>query len=87
MRPEGFTLQASAEAGELNILEGKVEKATFLGEAIECLVAAGGKIVTAKIPAKREIVEGQDISLRFGPDACLVLPHEPGLRIPATKSS
>jgi iron(III) transport system ATP-binding protein len=76
VRPEGFTLQASAEAGELNVLDGKVEKATFLGEAIECLVSVDGKIVTAKIPAKREIVEGQDISLRFAPDACLVLPQD-----------
>ncbi len=76
VRPEGFTLQASAEAGEFNVLDGRVEKATFLGEAIECLVSAGGKIVTAKIPAKREIVEGQDISLRFSADACLVLPKD-----------
>jgi iron(III) transport system ATP-binding protein len=77
VRPEGFTLQSSAEAEELNVLQGKVEKATFLGEAIECLVSAGDKVVTAKIPAKREIVEGQDITLRFAPDACLVLPQDP----------
>jgi iron(III) transport system ATP-binding protein len=82
VRPEGFTLLSSAEAGELNVLNGKVEKATFLGEAIECLVSVDGKIVTAKIPAKREIVEGQDISLRFSSDACLVLPQDAGLRLP-----
>jgi iron(III) transport system ATP-binding protein len=76
VRPEGLTLLASAEAGDLNVLEGKVEKATFLGETIECLVSSGGKIVTAKIPARREIVEGQGISLRFAPDACLVLPPD-----------
>jgi iron(III) transport system ATP-binding protein len=76
VRPESFTLLSSAEAGELNVLDGKVEKATFLGEAIECLVSAGNQVVTAKIPAKREIVEGQQILLRFSPDACLILPPE-----------
>jgi iron(III) transport system ATP-binding protein len=76
VRPEGLTLRDFAGAGESNVLDGKVEKATFLGEAIECLVLSGDKIVTAKIPAKREIVEGQDISLRFAPDACLVLPPD-----------
>ena len=76
VRPEGFTLLSSAEAGELNVLDGKVEKATFLGEAIECLVSVGRQIVTAKIPAKREIVEGQQILLRFSPDACLILPPD-----------
>jgi ABC-type Fe3+/spermidine/putrescine transport system ATPase subunit len=76
VRPEGFTLLSSAEAVEQNVLDGKVEKATFLGDAIECLVSVGDQIVTAKIPAKREIVEGQQILLRFGPDACLILPSE-----------
>ena len=76
VRPEGFTLLSSAEAGELNVLDGKVEKATFLGEAIECRVSVGQQIVTAKIPAKREIVEGQQILLRFSPDACLILPPD-----------
>jgi iron(III) transport system ATP-binding protein len=76
VRPEGFTLLSSAESGELNVLDGKVEKATFLGDTIECLVSAGDQIVMAKIPAKREIVEGQQILLRFSPDACLILPAE-----------
>jgi len=77
VRPESFTLQASAEAEELNALEGKVEKATFHGDSIECLVSSGEQIITAKIPAKREIVEGQKILLRFAPDGCLVLPQDP----------
>jgi iron(III) transport system ATP-binding protein len=77
VRPEGFTLLSSAEAGELNVLDGKVEKATFLGDTIECLVSAGKQVVMAKIPAKREITEGQQILLRFSPDACLVLPADP----------
>jgi iron(III) transport system ATP-binding protein len=76
IRPEGFTLLASAEAGELNVLDGKVEKATFLGDAIECIVTAGDQTIMAKIPAKREIVEGQQILLRFSPDACLILPAD-----------
>jgi iron(III) transport system ATP-binding protein len=76
VRPEGFTLLSSAEAQEMNALEGKVEKATFLGDAIECLVSAGEQIINAKIPAKREIVEGQQILLRFAPDACLILPKD-----------
>jgi ABC-type Fe3+/spermidine/putrescine transport system ATPase subunit len=76
VRPEGFTLLSSAEAKELNALEGMVEKATFLGDTIECLVSAGDQIVNAKIPAKREIVEGQKILLRFAPDACLILPKD-----------
>jgi hypothetical protein len=54
-----------------------VEKTVFLGETIECFISAGKQMITAKVPATQEVNEGQDIFLRFSPEASLLLPAEP----------
>jgi hypothetical protein len=61
---------------EGNILEGKVEKAVFLGEKVECQILAGSQIVTTKIPITEEVEEGEKVFLRFDPESCLVLPSD-----------
>ena len=76
VRPEGMSLAASGEEQEANILGGRVEKMVFLGETIECQVLAGSRIVTMKVPITEEISEGEEVFLRFAPEACLVLPEE-----------
>ena len=48
----------------------------FLGETIECQVLAGSRLVTMKVPITEEITEGEEVFLRFAPEACLVLPEE-----------
>jgi len=76
VRPEAFRVSPSEEGTVNNTLEGKVEKSVFLGEAIECFIRSAGKMITAKVSATKDVIDGQSIFLRFSPEACLLLPAE-----------
>jgi iron(III) transport system ATP-binding protein len=76
VRPESMFLAGDGKDKEGNILEGKVEKAVFLGEKVECQILAGSQIVTTKIPITEEVEEGEKVFLRFDPESCLVLPSD-----------
>ena len=75
VRPERLhaTAQRADGAGG-NVLEGELEKATFLGDAIDCQVRVGAQCVRAKLVQIDDFTPGQRIYLRFGPEACVVLP-------------
>lgn len=75
VRPE--RLRATAQRGDEtdgNVLEGELEKATFLGDAIDCQIRVGAQRVRAKLVQIDDFTPGHRIYLRFGPEACVVLP-------------
>ena len=75
VRPESMFAFSDRREHAGNTLEGKVEKAVFLGDAIDCQVKVGSQIVRAKIPQTTEIEEGDRIFLEFSPESCVVLPE------------
>jgi iron(III) transport system ATP-binding protein len=72
VRPESLHGSQNGE-GEGNVLEGKIKKAVFLGDFVDCLVQIGAQVVRAKLPATSELGEGDPIFLRFSPQSCVVL--------------
>jgi len=76
VRPE--CLQAAAEPGngyDGNVLEGKVEKAVFLGDAVDCQAIVGSKTIHAKLAQSADLAPGDRIFLRFAAEDCIVLPR------------
>src|SRR5215475_13101949 len=75
VRPESLH-GSQAVDGEGNILEGKIKKAVFLGDFIDCQVDIGAHVVRTKLPATSDLGEGDRIFLRFAPQSCVVLQHD-----------
>jgi iron(III) transport system ATP-binding protein len=76
VRPESMRTSKRKEGGEGNALEGKVEKAVFVGDSVDCQVSVGTKVVSTKVTLAMEIEEGDRVFLEFHPSECLVLPSE-----------
>ena len=74
IRPESLKASEALERENENVLQGKVEKAIFLGDFIDCQVRVGEQRIRAKLPATTEFNEGTHIFLHFSPQACAVLP-------------
>lgn len=72
VRPESLHSSRNGE-GEGNIMEGKINKAVFLGDLNDCQVLVGPQVIRVKLPATSELAEGDQIFLRFSPKACVVL--------------
>src|ERR687891_793513 len=70
VRPESFLVSATKLAGKLNVLEGRIEKAVFLGDLIDCQIAVGEQAVRAKLHPASDLSQGDRVYLHFEPDAC-----------------
>lgn len=74
VRPESFHVSVEMGRGEVNILEGTVEKSVFLGDFIDCQILVGEQMVRAKLPPTIDLSQGERVFLRFEPHACILLP-------------
>ena len=74
VRPESFLVSATKLAGKLNVLEGRIEKAVFLGDLIDCQIAVGEQAVRAKLHPASDLSQGDRVYLHFEPGACILLP-------------
>ena len=80
LRPEAVTLAASSEGGAsrgvqvlgVQVLQGHVREAAYLGAYSEILVEAGGSLI--RVHADADIAPGTQVSLAFRPDDARVLP-------------
>jgi len=76
VRPECLQAATGPTDGyDGNVLEGEVEKAIFLGDAVDCQVAVGSKTIHAKLVQAVDLAPGDKVFLRFTAQDCVVLPQ------------
>jgi iron(III) transport system ATP-binding protein len=73
VRPESLHVFEKRDGLDGNVLEGKVEKAVFVGDSIDCQIMVGSQIISFKVMQPAEIGEGDRVFLQFTPESCLVL--------------
>ena len=73
VRPESMsaTRDQTAENG-VNVIEGNVEQAVFLGDSIDCQVSVGGQMIRAKVEQTADLGLGETLYLSFRPESCIV---------------
>ncbi|MGH7845880.1 MAG: ABC transporter ATP-binding protein [Candidatus Binatia bacterium] len=76
VRPESIELSRDGDGGQTNIFQGKVVKAVFLGDIVDCQIQVGKQTFRAKLPVTSDLAEGDQVYLRFNPKACVVLQHD-----------
>jgi iron(III) transport system ATP-binding protein len=72
IRPEFIRIASGAAGGE-NVVNGRVESLTFVGEAYEAEIRAGNELLLAKIDPDANIDEGNAVSFSLDPAHCLLL--------------
>ena len=73
VRPEDVYLAESRSVDGDNIIATEIAEVTFLGEALECQVAAGGSTMRLKLHPSTRVEPGQQISLAIPIDRCRAL--------------
>ncbi len=73
VRPENMkaTRTRSNENG-VNVIQGDVEQAVFLGDSIDCQLSVGGQMIRAKVEQSADLGLGETLYLAFRPEACTV---------------
>lgn len=74
VRPEFLHGSKRREESKLNMIEGKVERAVFLGDSILCEVLWGKQLIHIKLPSISDVVKGDQIFITFDPKYCSVIP-------------
>ncbi|HEY3306346.1 MAG TPA: ABC transporter ATP-binding protein [Candidatus Binatia bacterium] len=70
IRPEDVNLNADGPAHNENILEGKIETIVFMGDALECQVAVGTKLIRLKLHPSSPVARGNTVRLRMPAASC-----------------
>jgi iron(III) transport system ATP-binding protein len=72
IRPEFIRIASGAAGGE-NVVNGRVESLTFVGEAYEAEIRVGNELLLAKIDPDANLNEGNAVSFSLDPAHCLLL--------------
>jgi iron(III) transport system ATP-binding protein len=75
LRPEAFFMSRSRPADAVNVIEGKVNHVTFVGDYIEYVVATGDQLLRVRSDPYEEFREGDTTYLRIPPERCIILPE------------
>jgi iron(III) transport system ATP-binding protein len=70
IRPEDVNLNGGAVAENENVLEGKIEAIVFMGDALECQVAVGNKLIRIKLHPSSAVARGETVRLRLPAESC-----------------
>ena len=74
LRPEFLRLRASSATDETaNIIRGRVESLTFIGEAYEGEVRVGQTLLLTKTEADADLNQGDEVSFSVAQEHCLLL--------------
>ena len=65
VRPEAMTVHASPPEADGNVIEGSVEHAIFVGDALEVKVRCGAQLVQARADALTKLEPGSAVFLQF----------------------
>ncbi len=70
IRPEDVNLDAGAVGPNENVLEGKIEAIVYMGDALECQVAVGTKLIRLKLHPSSPVARGNTVRLRLPAASC-----------------
>ena len=70
IRPEDVNLDAGAVGQNENVLEGKIEAIVYMGDALECQVAVGTKLIRLKLHPSAPVARGNTVRLRLPAESC-----------------
>jgi iron(III) transport system ATP-binding protein len=78
IRPEDLSSEDGTGAGDqaINRIVGKIEFAIFAGVAVEAEIRCGDAKIHCLLGRDVDFTPGNPVSLRFSPEACVVLPPE-----------
>jgi iron(III) transport system ATP-binding protein len=72
IRPEFIDPVTAMEGEGINVIEGKVARADFIGDSIACQIAWGNQLLHVKLPSTSDVALGDKIFLRINPQYCRV---------------
>jgi iron(III) transport system ATP-binding protein len=72
-RPEVVVISSTPPAGACNVLTGKVQGYTYLGESTEFHLAVGDQKVQARVEPGKKWERGSTVYLQIPPEKCLVI--------------
>ena len=76
VRPESVILHVRKPAQSMNLIEGKIGAAMFLGEFVECTVEIGQTILQTHQPKSLQVRRGDPVWVELPASDCLALPAE-----------
>jgi iron(III) transport system ATP-binding protein len=76
VRPESIVLHREKPADAVNVIEGKIAAAMFLGEYVDCSVEIGKVILQTHQSHTLRVRRGEAIWVELPPGECLALPGE-----------
>jgi iron(III) transport system ATP-binding protein len=79
LRPEAFFTTRTRPAETANVIEGKVEQVSFVGDYIEYQVKIADQILRVRSDPYEEFGRGDTAFLRIPPERCIILPEAPAL--------
>jgi iron(III) transport system ATP-binding protein len=78
VRPESIVLHQRKPPHGLNVLEGKIAAAMFLGEYVECTVELGSVVFQTHQAHTFDARRGETVWVELPPGECLALPGQNG---------
>lgn len=76
VRPESIVLHREKPADAVNVIEGKIATAMFLGEYVDCSVELGQVVLQTHQSHTLRVRRGEAIWVELPPGECLALPGE-----------
>jgi len=76
VRPESVVLHVRKPTQTINLIEGKIGAAMFLGEFVECTVEIGQTILQTHQPKSLQVRRGDPVWVELPASDCLALPAE-----------
>jgi iron(III) transport system ATP-binding protein len=76
IRPEHIELSKQKPEQAVNVVEGKVTEAIFMGDAYHCQIAVGDTLIRVHTHPFASVNEGDKVYLQLDPDSCNGLPAE-----------
>ena len=76
IRPEFLDVSKTLEGNDrLNVMEGKVVRSDFIGDALFCQVLWGEKIIHVKLPSTKDVTTGDTVFIKVNSQYCHVFPE------------
>jgi ABC-type Fe3+/spermidine/putrescine transport system ATPase subunit len=76
IRPEFLDVSKTLEGDDrLNVMEGKVVRSDFIGDALFCQILWGEKIIHVKLPSTMDIMTGDTVFIKVNSQYCHVFPE------------
>ena len=76
VRPQGIRIASTSESSGLNCFKARVQNMNFLGDVVETQVDIQGSKLTLMLNPYTAISVGQELTLEFPPERCVIVPSE-----------